>query len=166
MDWLSITQGLLTIIIALTTTYIAYQQMSTNRSKLKYSLFDKRMEIYKEFVRFIWNTLERNFESSVFLRFNSVVNRIPFLLDDDIADLHKEMINKAGLLHDNMEKITSGELDPERKQELEEWNSEILNWFSDQFYVVDDKFKPYMNFESKNSNPLISFWNEINFSYF
>lgn len=39
-------QGLLTPVIAIIVTYIAYQQMRTNQAKLKLDLLELRLEVY------------------------------------------------------------------------------------------------------------------------
>src|SRR5262245_66272538 len=50
---LKILQGLLTPVIGIVATYIAWQQWKTNRNKLNLDRYDRRMRVYQEVVRFI-----------------------------------------------------------------------------------------------------------------
>src|SRR6267142_674771 len=77
---LKISQGLLTPVIAIVATYVAWQQWKTNQNKLKLDRYERRLSVYKEVVRYISVGIrDANYDNDELLTFRSKVSEADFL---------------------------------------------------------------------------------------
>lgn len=95
---LKILQGLLTPVIGMITTYIAWQQWKTNQSKLKLDRYERRLQIYKEIVRFISIGIQdTNYDRNELMTFRAKVSEADFLFGEEVSQyidqLHRRAIN-------------------------------------------------------------------------
>src|SRR5689334_11606848 len=97
---LKISQALLTPIIGIITTYIAWQQWRTNRIKLKLDRYERRLQIYKEVVRFIVISAEKdNYDNDELMNFRPKVSEADFLFGEEVRKYIDELHNSAVNLH-------------------------------------------------------------------
>ena len=84
---IEISKGLLTPVIAIVATYIAYQQWQTNRKKLNLERYDRRPRVYEE-VRKILSIILRDANASTedLLKFRTSVSEADFLFGPEISE--------------------------------------------------------------------------------
>ena len=146
---IEISKGLLTPLIAIVATYIAWQQWQTNRQKLTFERYDRRLRVYEE-VRKILTIILRDANASTddLLKFRTSVSEADFLFGSEIPEYIDE-IYKRGL---NLRKCNQQYRDytqtkPESydsKKVVEEMNKE-LTWLTEQFEPAKEKFKKYLD---------------------
>ena len=95
---LKISQGLLTPVIGIVATYIAWQQWRTNQNKLNLDRYERRLQVYKEVVRFISIGIrDANYDNDELMTFRPKVSEADFLFGEDISkyidELHKRAVN-------------------------------------------------------------------------
>ena len=56
--WLQVAQGLLTPLIAIITTYIAWQQWQATKLKMKMERYERRLKIYQDTHKFISEVIQ------------------------------------------------------------------------------------------------------------
>lgn len=80
-----VSKGLLTPLIAIVATYIAWQQWKTNRQKLILDRYDRRLRVYEE-VRKILSIIFRDDKASYddLLKFRTAVSEADFLFGSEI----------------------------------------------------------------------------------
>ncbi len=86
-----ISKALLTPVIAIVATYIAWQQWKTNRQKLNLERYDRRLRIYEE-VRKILSLISRDAVASMedLLKFRTSVSEADFLFGPTLVQIsHK-----------------------------------------------------------------------------
>ena len=143
-----ILKGLLTPLIAVVTAYIAWQQWQTNRQKLIFDIYERRLHVYEE-VRKILSIILRDGTASHhdLLRFRTSVSEADFLFGREITEYIDE-IYKRGLelqcwhsqYRDYRHEKPEGY---DHKRIVEGMHSE-LGWFSRQFEPAKSKFKKYL----------------------
>ena len=146
---LKILQGLLTPVIGIVATHIAWQQWKTNRNKLNLDRYDRRMRVYQEVVRFISIGIRYdNYDDDELLNFRPKVSEADFLFGEEvskyIAELHQRAVN---LSHWNKEYRDDSQPKPEGynyKKVVDEMHKERL-WILSQGEPARNIFKKYLN---------------------
>jgi hypothetical protein len=146
---LKISQGLLTPVIAIVATYVAWQQWKTNRYKLNLDRYDRRMRVYQEVVRFISIGIrDDNYDDDELLNFRPKVSEADFLFGEEvskyIAELHQRACN---LSRWSKEYRYDSQLKPEgynHQKVVDEMHKEIV-WISSQHEPARNIFKKYLN---------------------
>lgn len=144
---IDILSALLTPLIAIIATYIAYQQYRTNKLQLQNELYERRLEIYRTLRQFIGFAVQYggvpNEELPKFLRGTS---ESFFLFGDDVAKYLNEVYLKGveynfvyNRLHSDSSLITQKEL-----ESLANKGGELIKWFSVQFEISENLFGTYM----------------------
>lgn len=144
-----ISKSLLTPLVAIVATYIAWQQWQTNRQKLKLDRYERRLRVYEEVVK-ILSIIVRDAKASTddLLKFRASVSEDDFLFGPEIPE-YINQIYKRGL---NLWRWTEEYRDytqpkPEgydHKKVVEERHKE-LEWLTDQFEPAKQKFKKYLD---------------------
>lgn len=84
IDWATIasfSKEMLTPIIAVVATYIAYQQWKTNKQKLILDRYDRRLKVYEEVTQIIRLILRDSKASNEdLIKFRNAVTEVDFLL--------------------------------------------------------------------------------------
>ena len=149
METVAILQALLTPVIAITTTYIAWQQWRTNRQKLNLEKYDRRLRIYQEVVKILQITM-RDAKASPddLLQFRTSVAEADFLFGKEIAmyidDIYKRGINHwhwSRTYRDSTQEIPEGY---DHKKVVDEMHKELI-WFTEQIEPAKKKFKKYLD---------------------
>lgn len=146
--------GLLVPIIALMTWLVYQEQCRIEKTDLKYKLFDHRLKIFKSFMSFLADTLQRgktDFESIG--RFWAETSETLFLLPQNILEKRDE-IYKNGLdlitvmtqlyPSDGSRGVPEG---PERDNLCQKL-SDLLSWFYDQIKETEKLFESVMKIDS------------------
>ncbi len=142
-------KALLTPVIAIVATYIAWQQWKTNQLKLHLDRYDRRLKVYEE-VRQILSIIVRDAKASYddLLKFKRAVSEADFLFGPDIPAYIEEIYQRGVKLQ-----YWSGEYrdytQPKPKgydhQKVSDGMDEELVWLSAQFDPAHQKFKKYLN---------------------
>jgi hypothetical protein len=146
---LKILQGLLTPVIGIVATYVAWQQWKTNRNKLNLDRYDRRMRVYQEVVRFIIIGIrDGNYDDDELLNFRPKVSEADFLFGEEVSKYIDELHQRGcNLSRRNKEYRDDSQPKPEgynHKKVVDEMHKELL-WFSSQSEPTRNIFKKYLN---------------------
>jgi hypothetical protein len=140
---IDIFKGLLTPIIALIAIYIAFQQLQTNRHKLKFEIYEKRLHVYKEVTKFLRTMMARPTKDDL-LKFPESVAEASFMFENDPKIL--EFINN--IQDEGVEIWNLNEQYPKFPhaipKELAEKMVEKIKWFRDQSKEAEIRFRKYL----------------------
>jgi len=146
---IDIFKGLLTPLIAIVTTYVAWQQWQTNRQKLTLDRYDRRLRVYEE-VRKILSIIVRDAKASTqeLLRFRTAVAEADFLFGPEIPE-YIDDIYKHGLKlwRWTQEYRDSTQAHPEGYDHTKVVDGihEELTWLTEQHTPAKQKFKRYLD---------------------
>jgi hypothetical protein len=146
---IEIFKALLTPIIAIVATYIAWQQWKTNRQKLNLERYDRRLHVYEE-VRKILSIIMRDAKASTedLLKFRTSVSEADFLFGPDIPEyideIYKRGISLWRWCQEYQDCIRDKQKGYDQKKVVDEMNKE-LRWLSEQFEPAKEKFKKYLD---------------------
>ena len=142
-------KALLTPLIAIVATYIAWQQWKTNQQKLNFERYDRRLRIYEE-VRKILSIIFRDAKASKedLLKFRTSVSEADFLFGPEIPEYIDEIYRRGLNLcrwteeyRDRTQDIPEGY---DHQKVVAEKNKEF-RWLSEQFEPAKKKFRKYLN---------------------
>ena len=146
---MEIFKALLTPVIAVIATYIAYQQWKTNQQKLNLERYGRRLHVYEE-ARKILSIILRDADATTedLLKFRTSVSEADFLFGPEITKYIDE-IYKRGLrlwrckmqYRDHTQEIPAGY---DHEKVVEEMHKE-LKWLTEQFAPAKEKFKKYLD---------------------
>lgn len=144
-----ISQALLTPLIAVVATYIAFQQWQTNRQKLVLDRYDRRLKVYEE-VRKILSIILRDADASYddLLRFRTSVSEADFLFGQDITEYIDEIYKRGLKLHYwNQQYRDATQEQPEDydHEKVVEGSHVEFTWLTEQFEPAKQKFKKYLD---------------------
>lgn len=89
---IKISQGLLTPVIGIIATYIAWQQWRTNQNKLRLDRYERRLQVYKEVVRFISVGIrDANYDNNELMTFRPKVSEADFLFGEEVPKYIDEL---------------------------------------------------------------------------
>jgi len=148
---LNVFRALLAPVIAGVVAYIAYQQHKTNRDKLRFDLYDRRLKVFEGLMVLLWvifrkgtcNDQERD-------QFQRATVEGSFLFEKDIAnylDMIYEKTLKMGAIRAVLN-LPSGE----KRDQTVEKERQLFDWFMDQFEVSKEKFSRYLSFRQSASD--------------
>ena len=127
-------------LIAIISTYIAYQQYKTNNIKLKHDLFEKRWLVYKTIMDTIEVVIrEGNINDDKLLKFNIERAQSYFLFNESLHKYIDEIYEK---LIDLQEMNSTTE---EEKAKNAKKLGELKKWFIAQIKVTKEKFHKFLN---------------------
>jgi len=154
MDINCLVEGLsaaLTLVIAVVTTYIMYQQWRTNKSRLTHERYDRRLTVFKAVNAFYGEMGDAGMAKyGMVMRFYAATAEAEFLFGNEIKE-HLEELYKKGMylasLHEKMY-TSSGEpglpVGPERSKVAEE-HSKLHLWFlQDAKAETGKRFRKYL----------------------
>jgi hypothetical protein len=150
-DLLTIFSGLLTPLLAVIATYIAYQQWHTSRIKLQHDLYDRKYAVYAALTNFLIQTqldvLHVNYNTIIL--FGQKVKESYFLFDPEVSNYLEEVLKKGMALCDlnfklNDPRLDAGLTNDTRTQLASEFGKQ-LDWFRQQLdSVAREKFKKHL----------------------
>ena len=146
---IEISQALLTPLIAVVATYIAYQQWQTNKQKLMLERYDRRLKVYEE-VRKILSIIIRDANASYddLLRFRTAVSEADFLFGREIPEYIDEIYKQGINLHSWNSQYRDSNQPPregyDHSKVVDGMHAE-LTWLTEQFEPAKQKFKKYLD---------------------
>ncbi len=144
-----ISKALLTPLIAIIATYIAWQQWQTNRQKVKLEKYERRLRIYEE-VRKILSIIMRDANASLddLLKFRTSVSEADFLFGPEIPQYIDEIYKRGLNLRRWNEEYRDYTQDPpegyDHNKVVGEKDKEF-RWLIEQFAPAKEKFKKYLD---------------------
>ncbi|MDP3515507.1 MAG: hypothetical protein Q8S20_22410, partial [Sulfuritalea sp.] len=93
---IEVSKGLLTPLIAIVATYVAWQQWQTNRLKFILDRYDRRLRVYEE-VRKILSIILRDAKASYedLLKFRTAVSEADFLFGPEVPEYIDEIYKRG-----------------------------------------------------------------------
>jgi len=134
---------LLPALMACFLAWIAYQQLDTNRKKLKLDLYNKRFEVYSVTLEFYQELIGEGASTSLVRKFieKKEVAKFLFYEDPSIYSLLNEM-------HDKSFKINAANNNrnsPEVRSLLAQEAVDAANWFSPAIKRLSEKMEIFLN---------------------
>jgi len=150
---LNVFRGLLSPVIAGVVAYIAYQQHKTNRGKIRFDLYDRRLRVFEGLMVLLWvifrkgtcNDQERD-------QFQRATVEGSFLFDKDIAN-YLDTILKKTLELGTIRAVLKHNCVPhgDKRDQTVEKERQLFNWFEHQFEVSKGKFGKYLSFRQSEN---------------
>jgi hypothetical protein len=146
----SVLNALLTPLIAIITTYIAWQQWKGNQLKLKMERYERRLRVYQEVVTMLRKCSNGKPEWADLIAFGASTAEADFLFGPPIRQYIDEIIKRAAALNTanaeyrNFKQAVPAEYDHDKI--VNEMMAEI-NWFTEQIVglIAKNKFAQYLN---------------------
>jgi len=139
---------LVTVLIAVFATYVAYRQYALGREKFKLDLFDKRFAVFAATRRFLTHVLQQaNVSMEQLFEYRAGVAEATFLFDDGIVDYLKSIDERALRLWASMETMKPLPVGEARTTAAREV-SEAVQWLADQLPELKIRFAPYLRFRT------------------
>ena len=142
IDWekvVRVSSALLTPLIAVLATYIAWQQHKTNRNQFRLALLEKRLKVFNGAGELIATVMRKaKIDSDGLAKFLWETRERDFLFGTDIAAYLDELYGKAADVH-----VFEDAVDEEQRNE----KKEALSWFAGQGDELKKKFGKYMAFK-------------------
>ena len=145
---IEILKGLLTPLIAIVATYIAWQQWQTNRKKLELDLYERRLRIYEE-VQKILRVIARDRKASFrdLLDFQASVSEMDFLFGREIREYIDEIYTHGcnlGRWNDEYRDNTQEHPEGYDHNKVVAGTHKEFNWLVAQFEPAKEKFQKYL----------------------
>ena len=152
MTWQSvvnISSALLTPIIAIIATYIAWQQWKANELKLRLERYERRLSIYRDVIRMLSLIMrDANAEIEDLMTFRANTAEADFLFGPEIPKYIDEIFSRGLKLKTaNAQYRHAGQENPpgyDHNRVVEEMDTQ-LRWLTEQFNPAKDKFAKYLN---------------------
>jgi len=151
MRVISILQGLLTPLIAIIATYIAWQQWKGNQLKLKMERYDRRLRIYQEVVKMLRTCANGDLrEFALIVDFGAATAEGDFLFGPEIRQYIDDITSRAANLRqakvqykDYTQPVPAGY---DHEKIVNEMSAQV-SWFTEQLvgFVAKNKFGQYLN---------------------
>ncbi|WP_000093324.1 hypothetical protein [Vibrio mimicus] len=149
-DWVTILSALLVPILTIIGIYVAYQQYVINRQRLNHETYERRLAVYKAVQLHISKTVQMGrttYQDA--LKFNSEASEAAFLFDSEISDLISKIYKQSISMASYNEKLYpsgGGQGLPigDKRNEVAEKESELLQWHMDTLSELKSIFHPHM----------------------
>lgn len=143
---IELSKALLTPLIAIIAAYVAWQQMITNRRKLKLDLFDRRYAVFESIGQFIGSILTsgRVGEGKEF-QFLVDTKATNLLFGEDIAKFVSEVYQKSVQLH-ALDAELDGSTGETRTANIKTQRA-IKDWYSKALEGLEKRFSDFLRLE-------------------
>ncbi|ENM5855880.1 hypothetical protein NTE09_003929 [Vibrio mimicus] len=149
-DWVTILSALLVPILTIIGIYVAYQQYVINRQRLNHETYERRLAVYKALQLHLSKTVQMGrttYQDA--LKFNSEASEAAFLFDSEISDLISKIYKQSISMASYNEKLYpsgGGQGLPigDKRNEVAEKESELLQWHMDTLSELKSIFHPHM----------------------
>jgi len=143
---IEVSKALLTPVIAIVAAYVAWQQLATNRRKLKLDLFERRYAVYEKIGEFIGSILTSGrVQKATEIQFLVDTKAKMFLFGEDISQLVSEMYRKAVHLH-ALDAELEGSTGEARAANIKA-QREIKDWYGETLEGLEARFSAYLKLE-------------------
>ena len=143
--WTTYLAALLTPIVAVLGSVIAYRQWRLAQNKLKLDLFDRRLQVYEAALTLLASIMTSGKARDEEVRNYLVATReAKWLLNASIAEyLEKQLYHKAIDLQTLAAELEGVPLGDERSKNVHA-QADIKKWLMRQYEVLDEKFAPFL----------------------
>lgn len=143
------TQGILTLLIAAITTYIAWQQWKTNQKKFDLDRYDRRLKVYQETIKFI-HIVCRDAKVSLpdLFNFYAATAEADFLFSSDIREYLDDIFSHANELNTANSRYRDYTMPPQEGYDHKavcDSMHEQTTWFLKQPQIALAKFKVFLD---------------------
>jgi hypothetical protein len=138
--------ALLTPLIAVIATYIAWQQWQGNKLKLKMERYERRLRVYQEVVKMLKKCANGEIrEFAVIIDFGAATAEADFLFGPEIRQYLDEISTRAAKLRSANVQL-KGYTQPDHEKIVNEMGTQTA-WFVEQLvgFVAKNKFGKYLN---------------------
>lgn len=143
---IEISKALLTPVIAIVAAYVAWQQMKTNRRKLKLDLFDRRYAVFEKIGEFIGSILTSGkVQQGKEFQFLADTRAAGLLFGEDISQFVSEIYRKAVHLH-ALDAELEGSAGDARTKNIQA-QREIKDWYEMVLEGLQARFAEYLKLE-------------------
>jgi hypothetical protein len=143
---IELSKALLTPVIAILAVCIAWQQLKTNRRKLKLDLFEKRYTVFEKIGEFIGSILASGrVGPGKDVQFLVDAKAAGLVFGDDISAFVSEVYKKAVHLH-ALDAELEGTQGPARTSNIQA-QREIKDWYSEALEGLEARFREYLKLE-------------------
>ncbi len=143
--------GFLTPLVAIITVYIAYQQHSINKQKLKLDLYGKRYRIFVETKNILHKINQDAIIDLIELRdFMFSTNDRLFLFQPEINEFILDIKAKAIEFNHstkNLERNNKLNVGSKAMQEQIEQHAILTKWFTYEYENIENRFLKYLDFK-------------------
>lgn len=143
--WTTYLAALLTPIVAVLGSVIAYRQWRLAQNKLKLDLFDRRLQVYEAALTLLASIMTSGKARDEEVRNYLVATReAKWLLNAPIAEyLEKQLYHKAIDLQTLAAELEGVPVGDERSKNVHA-QADIKKWIVQQYEVLDEKFAPFL----------------------
>lgn len=144
--FLVLIQTVLLFLVAVATSYMAYQFFRTNSLRHKSELYGKRLKIYREVVRLL-SIIARDGDISRddLLAYRSTTHESGFLFSKDVAEYIEEIYSRSLKLRSSNALLKEQNLPVgEERDKVTVENSKQMIWLADQPPRLKQKFGRYL----------------------
>jgi hypothetical protein len=146
--WINYAQALVVPFVAIVGAGIAGGQLWLARRRMQLDLYDRRFKIFESARRLIVDIMrEGRAEVEWIYRYHRETGDAIFLLESSAVSYIGELEKRAFRLR-HLGVIAANDDHPQRDAAVDE-EATLLGWFSDQFDVLVEKFKPSLRLMSK-----------------
>ncbi len=146
---INVFSALLTPLIALMATYIAFQQWKTNQLKLKLETYDRRLRVYEEVKKILIIILrDANVSYDDLIKFRTSVSEADFLFGSEIPEYIEEIYQRGVKLSywvGEYRDYTQAKHEGYDHQKVVSEKHKELKWLTEQFEPAKQKFKKYLD---------------------
>lgn len=141
--------ALLTPVIAIIATYIAYQQWNTNRQKLVLDKYDRRLKIYGHVIKVIVLVQrDADIKTEDLLNYRASVAEADFLFGNEIMEYIESVFDRGNKLRLCNQQYEANREIPKPEYDHEKTTNDMhaeLTWFSAQYDEAKKLFKNYLD---------------------
>ena len=145
-EWITYMSALLVPVVSIFGLYIAWQQWKTARNKLKFELFQKRMDVYQSTRRVLDAFLASyRITPEDLSEYQKGIQMAKWVFNPELAQFLQETLweRLTGLnLNQTMTKDEDRNHPEYRTHQIQELESK--RWLLEQGKILDDKFEKYM----------------------
>ncbi len=139
------------LVIAASTSYIAYHYYRTDRAHAEDALYADRLALYRETVKFLGIvTRDGDISRQALQEFRATSQEGAILFDETVADYLDKLHAQASRLRISNEQLKSQTLPiGDERDRVTVENSKQLIWFGEQLPKVKRLFEPYLGFNEE-----------------
>ena len=142
----SVLNSLLLIVIAASTSYIAYHYYRRDRAEAEDTLYHDRQDFYRTVIQFLGAiTRDGDISLAALQEFRTACQENAFLFDQGVADYLETLQSRVSRLRMTNEQLKSEKLPiGEERDNVTVENSKQMIWLGDQLPQVKKLFEPYL----------------------